>query len=79
MAAWWCCFFGFFLTCHLVEFAKADAVGGKIAAFPACHESVFRLCGDKAMPNDLAVLDCLQDGAKSDTEAKLNDECHSVC
>lgn len=55
---------------------SADVVG-KIASHPACKEDVARLCSSESLSNDLAVLDCLQN-RKSDSDADLNTECHSV-
>ena len=50
---------------------------GKIIAYAPCKEDVVRLCGAREMPNDLAVLDCLQD-RRGESDSDINPECHSV-
>lgn len=54
-----------------------DAIG-KIAIHPACKDDIARLCNNELLANDLAVLDCLQN-RRSDSDADLSAECHSVC
>lgn len=56
----------------------ATDVAGKIATYPACHDDVTRLCSSEVLPNDLAVLDCLQN-RRSDSDSDIKIECHSVC
>lgn len=50
---------------------------GRIVNFPACKEAVERLCSNQNLPNDLAVLDCLQN-SNHDDEAGINKDCHQV-
>ena len=52
-------------------------INSKIASFGACKDDVSRLCGNQPLPNDLAVLDCLQD-RRSESDNDLNPDCHSV-
>ena len=49
----------------------------QIAAFGPCKDDVSRLCANRALPNDLAVLDCLQD-SRSESDSDINPQCHSV-
>lgn len=49
----------------------------KIVSYGPCKEDVKRLCSGRDLPNDLAVLDCLQD-RRSDSDNDINPECHSV-
>lgn len=50
---------------------------GKIISYGPCKQDVLRLCGSRDLPNDLAVLDCLQD-RRSESDSDINPECHSV-
>ena len=68
-------FFAILTTFNLVE---AIDVTGKIATNPACKDDVTRLCSSQVLPNDLAVLDCLQN-RRSDSDSDIKIECHSVC
>lgn len=72
----WVSFFliGFFTT--LPRVSTSD-VAGKIATYPACKDDVTRLCSTEVLPNDLAVLDCLQN-RRSDSDSDIKPECHSV-
>ena len=55
----------------------SSEVAGKIATYPACKDDVTRLCSSEVLPNDLAVLDCLQN-RRSDSDSDIKVECHSV-
>jgi Golgi apparatus protein 1 len=68
----------FFVTLTIFISAGAMDVTGKIATNPACKDDVTRLCSSQVLPNDLAVLDCLQN-RRSDSDADIKIECHSVC
>lgn len=61
----------------IIEATEVSSAGSKIATYPACKEDVARLCGNQALPNDLAVLDCLQN-RRSESDVDINKECHSV-
>lgn len=59
----------------LIATANGEQIAGKIATNPACRDDVTRLCGDQVLPNDLAVLDCMQN---SQSNVEINKDCHSV-
>lgn len=67
-----------FVTLITLSSAKTTDVAGKIATNPACKDDVTRLCRSEVLPNDLAVLDCLQN-RRSDSDSDIKIECHSVC
>lgn len=69
-----------FLLVTLTTFISVGAldVTGKIATNPVCKDDVTRLCSSQILPNDLAVLDCLQN-RRSDSDSDIKTECHSVC
>lgn len=69
-----------FLTIYsriIIGATEVISASSKIANYPACKEDVARLCGNQALPNDLAVLDCLQN-RRSESDVDINKECHSV-
>ena len=67
-----------FLVGVLINFYLVEAAdSGKIATYPACKDDVTRLCSKEVLPNDLAVLDCLQN-RRSDSDSDIKTECHSV-
>ena len=57
--------------------SSALTLSGKINNFTPCKEAVDRLCGNQNLPDDLAVLDCVQNG-KGDSDVDINEACHSV-
>jgi hypothetical protein len=67
-----------FVTLTTLISVGALDVTGKIATNPACKDDVTRLCSSQVLPNDLAVLDCLQN-RRSDSDSDIKIECHSVC
>lgn len=71
---------GIFLLVTFITLASVISidVAGKIAMNPACKDDVTRLCSSQVLPNDLAVLDCLQN-RRSDSDSDIRTECHSVC
>lgn len=60
--------------------AGINEISGKIANSPACREEVLKICSNSELPNDLAVLECLQNrrtNEKND-DSDINPECHNV-
>ncbi|KAI9558756.1 Golgi apparatus protein 1 [Daphnia sinensis] len=72
------CYSGIFLCVTIANFSSVSAIdtAGKIATNPACKDDVTRLCSSQVLPNDLAVLDCLQN-RRSDSDSDIRTECHS--
>ncbi|KZS17605.1 Golgi apparatus protein 1 [Daphnia magna] len=69
---------GIFLFVNIASLSSVSAIdiAGKIATNPACKDDVTRLCSSQVLPNDLAVLDCLQN-RRSDSDSDIRTECHS--
>lgn len=67
------------LSLIVVVTSTSEVIKGKIANYPGCAEDVKRLCGGNDLPNDLAVLECLNNRRSNEKndDSDINLGCHT--